>query len=196
MAKRIFAALIMVGVFVAPVSVSYALESDIGVDGCTVLARAVYDEVHSTVSNGPGRSGPWSINIGGDEISVCKTASRTVSRAFTSAMQSAGVKVSWGGFLDREWDWPDSGGFCLSHFLSQCYPENSALGNGAVLSDSRHDMQKVQERWLAVSEAVRQQMYNPHSSNEVQFRDSDLRLRLGLSLRSISVAQLSVQTPD
>lgn len=191
MAKRIFAALFIAGVLVAPANEGYALESEIGVDGCAKLARAVYDEVHSTMNSGANRFGPWAINIGADEISICKTASRTVSRAFTSAMLSSGVKVSWGGFQDSGWDWPDSGGFCLSHFLSQCYPEKRELGNNVVLSDTSNDVQKVVPRWLAVSEAVRQQMYNRHSSDEVQFRDSDLRLRLGLSLRSISVARLS-----
>jgi hypothetical protein len=39
--------------------------------------------------------------------------------------------------------------------------------------------------WTIVSEAVMSDMYNPFSSDIVSFRYDDLKLRLGLSLRSI-----------
>jgi hypothetical protein len=43
----------------------------------------------------------------------------------------------------------------------------------------------VQNSWSAVMQSVMREMYNPISSDEVRFRDDDLRLRLGLSLRSL-----------
>ena len=109
-------------------------------------------------------------------ISVCEHAAKTVSNAFTSAMSSAGIDVSWSRGATQ------SGDYCWGHFLSQCYPDRNPLdaptidGSGAF----------VQQSWSIVSQAVMREMYNPHSSDEVRFRDSDLRLRIGLNLRSAS----------
>ena len=144
----------------------------IKIDGCAELARIVYDEVQSSVLHGPAGAGPWYINPGQGEIHVCRTAARTVSRAFTLAAQSAGLTV--------DWDERRGGGrYCLSGFLSQCYPGTRSL-SGSVGGYS-----PLGPIWLRVSQAVMSEMYNPYSSDEVRFRTDDLRLRLGLSLRSI-----------
>ncbi len=178
MAKRIFAALISALVLGLATPQTQAQLSPIEVDGCARLARVVYSEVSAAAVYGPNRAGPWSITLGQGELSVCGHTAKTVSQAFTSAMLSAGIDVSWPS------DNTDPGDYCLSHYLSQCYPDRNRVSysmNGA-------DAAFVQKSWSVVSQSVMREMYNPFSSDEVRFRDDDLKLRLGLSLRSIGVS--------
>ncbi len=139
-------------------------------DGCAELASVVYSEVLSTALNGVLHAGPWHFGTVYEDVHICATTSETVSRAFTSAMTSAGHDVSWSG---------RGGDACLSGFLSQCYPNRSNPW------DLPGDNRLVGEAWLAVSQSVLQQMHNPYSSNEVRFRSNELRLRLGLALRTV-----------
>ena len=175
MAKRTFAALLVSLIVALPASEASAQLSPIMIDGCARLARVIYSEVSAAATYGPGRSGPWLIDIGQGDISVCTHTAKTVSEAFTSAMMSAGIDVNWPSGSRS------SGDFCLSVFLSQCYPDRYPLSSLASSTDSM----LVQKSWAAVSQAVMREMYNPMSSDEVRFRDNDLKLRLGLSLRSV-----------
>ena len=180
MAKRIFAVLLVSMVAGLPNGQAGAQPVPVAVDGCAKLARLVYAEVSAATAYGPGHSGPWLIDQGQGDIAVCPHVAKTVSAAFTSAMTSVGVEVSWHG---ADFDGPpDRGDFCLSGFLSQCYPNQSP-----PLSDSiqRANDVMVQKSWAVVSQAVMREMYNPFSSDEVRFRDNDLKLRLGLALRAI-----------
>lgn len=152
-----------------------AEEIPVGIDGCALLARAVYSEVSAAATFGPGRSGPWIIDSGQGEIAMCTTTAKTVSRAFTSAMSSAGYAVHWGGSPHA------SSAHCLNRFLSRCYPNRDNGRAPGVGSDSAF----VQKTWSVVSRSVTRQMYNPFSSDEVRFRVNDLKLQLGLSLRAI-----------
>ncbi|MEL7187273.1 MAG: hypothetical protein AAFN50_12695 [Pseudomonadota bacterium] len=153
-----------------------AATEEIRIDGCAELARIVYDEVQSSVLRGPGGAGPWYINPGQGDIHVCRTAAKTVSRAFGLALQSAGVNFSWS-------DSVSPGDHCMRGFLSQCYP------NSRSVPGSEQQPDPVGPIWRKVSQAVMGEMYNPHSSDEVRFRADDLRLRLGLSLRNSSLEQ-------
>lgn len=153
-------------------SPSVSAADEIAIDGCAELARIVYDEVQSTVVRGPGGAGPWAINSGQGDIHVCRTAAKTVSRAFVLAVQSAGV----------EFRWADNAGtrdFCLGHYLSQCYPAPRPLPG------MQRQFDPIGPIWLKVSQTVMSEMYNPYSSDEVHFRTDELRLRLGLSLRTV-----------
>lgn len=180
MAKRIFAALGISLMVAMPVSDTQAQLTPITVDGCAKLARVIYSEVFSAAVYGPSKSGPWLIDQGQSDISVCSHTAKTVSRAFTSAMQSAGFGVNWR--RDRDDRNRDLGDYCLSGFLSQCYPDRYPMTSIA----SSLDASLVQKSWAAVSQTVMREMYNPISSDEVRFRDTDLKLRLGLSLRSLN----------
>lgn len=175
MAKRMFATLTVAAVLVVPTTGSQAQLNPIVVDGCAKLARVVYTEVASTAHYGPSRAGPWTIEIGQGDLEVCEHVTKTVTRAFTSAMRSAGVAVSWGAGRSRDDD------SCRRVFISQCYPDQNRLGDSPGESDAGF----VAKTWAVVSRAVMREMYNPHSSDEVRFRDSDLKLRLGLALRSV-----------
>jgi len=178
MAKRIFAVLISALVLGLATSQTQAQLSPIVVDGCAKLARVVYAEVSAAAIYGPHKSGPWSINLGQGDLSVCGHTARTVSQAFTSAMLSAGIDVSWPR------DDTSNGDFCWSGFLSQCYPERDRLSYSGIGADTAF----VRQSWSIVSQSVMREMYNPFSSDEVRFRDDDLKLRLGLSLRSVGVS--------
>ena len=152
-----------------------AVAAPVPVDGCAKLARIVYDEVQSNALNGTGRAGPWVIDYEGGDVEFCATASKTVSRAFTSAMASAGYSVTWDD------DRLHPGDYCAGHYLSQCYPDRYP-DPGQTFSPF------VSQSWAVVSRAVMGAMYNPYSSNEVRFRGDELRLRIGLGLRTVSRA--------
>ena len=172
MAKRIFAALISALVLGLATSQTQAQLSPIVVDGCAKLARAVYSEVSAAAVYGPNRAGPWAINLGQGDLSVCQHTAKTVSQAFTSAMLSAGIDVSWSRDETR------NGDFCWSGFLSQCYPERDRLSYSGVGTDAAF----VQQSWSIVSQSVMREMYNKFSSDEDRCRGDDRKLRLGLSL--------------
>lgn len=175
MAKRIFATPIVAAVLVLTATGSEAQLTPIAIDGCAKLARVIYSEVATAAHYGPTRSGPWTINIGQGDLEICEHTTRTVTRAFTSAMLSAGLTVTWGPDGDR------NGDFCWSGFISQCYPDRDHVGYSSTVSGSGF----VEKTWSVVSQAVMREMYNPYSSDEVRFRDDDLRLRIGLALRSV-----------
>ena len=181
MAKRIFAALAAALLVAMPASDTHGQITPVAIDGCAKLARVIYSEVSSAATFGPGRSGPWLIDQGQGDISVCSHTAKTVSRAFTSAMLSAGFDVNWQ--RDRGDGSVDRGDYCLSAFLSQCYPDRYPIST--MVSSANAGL--VQRSWTAVTQTVMREMYNPISSDEVRFRDSDLKLRLGLSLRSVRV---------
>lgn len=180
MAKWIFALLAAATLVGLPHQKAYGQPIPVSIDGCAKLARVIYDEVSAAALYGPGNSGPWLIHIGQGDISVCTHTAKTVSRAFTSAMMSAGISVNWQSYPGNPGD------FCLSAFLSQCYPSRYPLESASIGVDSA----MVSQSWTIVSRAVMREMYNSLSSDEVRFRDSDLKLRLGLSLRSVNRPQL------
>lgn len=178
MATRNIALLLAVWVLAIAASEARAQPIPVSVDGCAELARVVYAEVSAAALYGPGKSGPWVIDAAQGDIAVCSHTAKTVSTAFTAAMMSAGIEVFW------RRDSGSQGDFCLSRFLSQCVPNRHSrffVGYGA-------DTTLVRKSWAVVSRAIMREMHNPFSSDEVRFRDSDLRLRIGLSLRSVGAA--------
>ena len=170
----------LIGLLIAlAVSDSKARSTKVTVDGCAMLARTVYSEVSSSANYGPANAGPWLIDQGRGDILVCEHVAKTVSRAFTAAMLSAGIDVSWQ--RDRSGRTAGRDHYCRSAFLSQCSPDKiRPSGKGSDADDTI-----VKKTWGIVAKAVMREMYNPISSNKVNFRSNDLKLRLGLSLRSV-----------
>lgn len=175
MAKRIFAVFALAPLLLLPILAAQAQVSPISVDGCAKLARVVYSEVAAAATHGPTRAGPWTINLGQGDLEICEHTARTVSRAFTSAMLSAGFSVSWGPDRNR------NGDYCLSSKISECYPHRDWI----TYYDQTQAVGLVPKTWSIVSQAVMREMYNPFSSDEIRFRDDDLKLRIGLALRSV-----------
>ncbi len=126
MAKRNFAALMLASIAaLAVTNNARAQEPFIGVDGCAVLAQLVYAEVTAAAWYRSSSHRPWMSKPRATEITVCNQTTRTVSKAFTSAMTSVGAEVRWGYPSD------DPGDYCWSGFLDQCYPDRSRLGASA-----------------------------------------------------------------
>ena len=175
MANRNFAILLVVIMLGLTANSARAQTMSVAVDDCAALARIIYTEVSAAARYGPGSSGPWIISSGQGDIALCEHAARVVSRAFTSAMMSAGIAVYWDNFPQQRGD------YCLSGLLSQCYPKRDSV----FLVADNADSVLVSKIWTVVSQAVMRQMYNPFSSDEVRFRSDELKLKIGLSLRSI-----------
>ena len=174
MAKRIFAALTVL----LYAATAHGQLTPVAIDGCAKLARVVHSEVAAAATHGPGKSGPWRIDLGQGDVLICTHTARTVSRAFTSARRSTGYTVNWHVDFVAENAGPID--YCLNAFLSQCSPDRNSVD---IVEQSDPDF--VKAIWVLVAQAVMQEMYNPVSSDEVRFRDNDLKLRIGLSLRSV-----------
>lgn len=144
----------------------------VSIDGCAQLARIIHAEVSSAMRNGPERAGPWVIESGTAEPSTCATAATTSSRAFAAAMRSAGILV----------EWSEGAEVCPRAFISQCRPHRR-IEPGAfpqVYPDV------VASAWDIVARSVMENMFNRHSSDEVRFAENDLRLQIGLRLRTLA----------
>ncbi len=175
MAKWRFAAIAVALVILMTFDESQARTIPVEIDGCALLARIVHDEVGSAALYGPGNGGPWRLDPALDRPHECGTVTRTVSRAYTSAMTSAGYDVRWHDGKDR------SGDHCFSMHLPQCYPNR----DGSDFDTTASSTDFVQQTWSVVSQTVMRHMANPHSSDVIRFNGASLRLRLGLSLRTI-----------
>ena len=176
MARRSLATLVVALLIALAASDTHGRPLEVAVDGCAMLARTIYTEVSASAIYGPANAGPWLIDQGRGDILVCEHVAKTVSRAFTAAMLSAGIDVNWRRGKNTGRD-----RYCRSAFLSQCNPDN--YRTSAKVSSA--DESVVQKTWAIVAQSVMREMYNPISSDEVYFRSNDLKLRLGLSLRSI-----------
>jgi len=88
----------------------------VGVDGCAVLAMLVFTEV-TEAGFRVGRESGSLAYPGPDEITICNQTARTVTAAFAFSLRQMNIYVAWGYHSGS------SGDYCLSHFLSQCYPD-------------------------------------------------------------------------
>lgn len=141
----------------------------IGIDGCAILASVVYTEVTEArlgYSSGPGGN---PLYAGRNEITLCNQAARSATRAFTAALRHSNLYVSWGFHTGY------SGDYCLSHFLSQCYPG----GNPAMPPFGKEDRAFVMRSWQAVQGAVQNNMAPNPGSDVARFNS----LELGRSIR-------------
>jgi hypothetical protein len=152
----------------APASPQQAL---VGVDGCAILASVVYTEVTQArlgYSSGPGAD---LLYAGQDEITLCNQSTRSVTRAFTSALRHTNIHVTWGFHTGY------SGDYCLSHFLSQCYPR----GNPAMPSLSKSERSFVIRSWQAVHDSVQYRMAQYPGRDVARFQADEL----GRSIRRL-----------
>ncbi len=155
----------------APASAQQAL---VGVDGCAILASVVYTEVTEARlghSSGPGRDLLYS---GQDEITLCNQSTRSVTSAFTSALRDTNIHVTWGFHQGY------SGDYCLSHFLSQCYPR----GNPALPPLTKSERSFVTRSWQAVHDSVQFRMARYPGSDVARFQADEL----GHSIRRLVYA--------
>ena len=136
----------------------------VGIDGCAILASVVYTEVTEArlgVSSGPGGN---PLYAGRNEITLCNQTTRSVTRAFTAALRQANLYVTWGFHTGY------SGDYCLSHFLSECYP----AGDPAMPPFRREDRSFVMRSWWAVQGAVQINMTPGPGSDAARFNGLEL----------------------
>jgi len=162
-----------------PASAQHAV---IGVDGCAILASVVYTEVTQARLGDLSGSGADLLYAGRDEITLCNQSARSVTRAFSAALRSMNIHVTWGFHTGY------SGDYCLSHFLSQCYPR----GNPAMPALSKSEQLFVVRSWRAVHDSVQPRMAHYPGSDVARFQAA----RLGRSIRrSVLAAGSADQLP-
>jgi len=168
MAKRNFAALMLLSIATLAVATNArAHEVFNAADGCATLAKLVHAEVTSSAWDMPNLFTPALDDAGEGKISICIQTTRTLSKAFTSAMTSIGAPVRWG------YPGIEPGDVCLSIDLDQCYPERTRLGS-------------ARRTWDVVSKTVKQAMPYGMATDLSIFSSSTLRqaLRTALSERA------------
>ncbi len=158
------AATLLVGAADAP----HAQQRGADVDGCAVLADAVYGEIFVSALFGSYRLPPEPGQ--GDALS-CEYTAAAVSAGFSRAMAAMNVYVTWAGT-----DAPSST-ICTTGDLALCTPVTKPMFSGGAL-----DSASVHEMWLLVSNIVSRNMPMGTMSDRSSFREYELRIRLSDAL--------------
>ena len=166
----VFTAALVIGFMT--MSGARAQDPVIGVDGCAILAMLVYTEVTQSRWYGSGGIGGLPTYPGPDEITICNQTTRSVTGAFTSSLRQMNIYVSWG------YRSGSSGDYCLSHFLSQCYPDR----NPYMPSPGTTETAFVLHSWRAVHDAIRRSMPGVSGSDVARFSQMELRRDIRRSL--------------
>ena len=156
-----------------------AQHAAIGVDGCAILASVIYTELTQARLGYTSPSGADLPYAGRDEITLCNQSARSVTGAFSAALRSTNIHVTWGFHTGY------SGDFCLSHFLSQCYPR----GNPAMPALSKSEQSFLMRSWHAVHDSVQRRMAHYPGSDVARFKAGELG-------RSIRRSVLAAGTED
>jgi hypothetical protein len=158
--------------FASP-GVARADSAVIGVDGCAILASIVYTEVTEARLGFAAGHGSNPLYAGRNEITLCNQMTRSVTGAYKAALRQTNIYITWG------FDAGYSGDYCLSHFLSQCYP----TGDPAMPPLSRDEYSFVVRSWQAVQDSVQYRVVQYPGSDVARFRDHDLRQGIRRSIR-------------
>ena len=110
---------------------------------------------------------------GRNEITLCNQATRSVTSAYSAALRESSIFVTWGFHAGY------SGDYCLSHFMSQCYPR----GNPAMPALGEEERAFVSGSWQAVRDAVQFRMAHYPGSDVARFRADDLQQSIRRSIR-------------
>ena len=158
----------------------------IGVDGCAILASLVYTEVTEARLGFSSRYGGDPLYAGRNEITLCNQATRSVTSAYSAALRQSNIFVTWGFHAGY------SGDYCLSHFLSQCYP----TGNPAMPPLGEDERAFLAHSWQAVRDSVHYRMAQYPGSDVARFRDHDLRQSIRRSIRVGGIGNRSQTFPQ
>ena len=150
-----------------------------GVDGCAILASLVYTEVTEARLGFSSRYGTDPLYAGRNEITLCNQATRSVTSAYSAALRQSNIFVTWGFHTGY------GGDYCLSHFLSQCYPS----GNPAMPPLGEDERSFLARSWQAVRDSVHFRMAHYPGGDVVRFRDHDLRQSIRRSIRFGAIEQ-------
>ncbi len=166
--NSLVAAVTAVIMLIGIVEESRAQQQFTDVDGCAVLADAVYGEILFSTLFASSRLPPEPGQ--GDALSCDHTAA-SVSSGFARAMIAMNVYVTWTVPA------PQSNTICASGDLAYCYP----LAKPMVFRGAP-DTASVIEMWQAVSGIVSRTMPLGTMSDRSSFREHELRLHLSYAL--------------
>ena len=157
----------------------------IGVDGCAILASLVYTEVTEARLGYSTGYGSDALYAGRNEITLCNQATRSVTSAYAAALRQSNIFVTWGFHTGY------GGDYCLSHFLSQCYP----AGNPAMPPLGEDERAFLARSWQAVRDSVHYRMAGYPGSDVARFRDHALRQSIRRSIRFGAIGNPSQTFP-
>lgn len=146
-----------------------AANADIGVDACLILTDTIYRQVAAGARSG------WrvaALPLRTNEPAVCSDTARAVSKGFTRAMAERNLYITWSS-PERQ-----RGDVCLSHDLSQCYPNQDPL----VPLFSLYDAAFVVQQWQTVQATIRAAMPAGTASDVSRFDPVFVGVRLQRSL--------------
>lgn len=153
----------------------------IGVDGCAILASVVFTEVTEARLGYSAGSPRDLLYAGRGEITVCNETTRSVTGAFAAALRQSNLYVTWGFHTGYRGD------YCLSHFLSQCYP----TGDPAMPPLAEIERSFVLRSWQAVQDSVHYRMASHPGTDVARFEVNELARSIR---RSIAVG--STENPS
>jgi hypothetical protein len=182
MAKRNFASSLLIAVTsiaLAPAT-AMAQPGTGDEDGCTILAELVYAQVVGSGLSGPGRYAAVPETLGRDEMTLCHETTRVTSKAFTAALAQMNIYISWNDGLG------DSGDYCASHYLSQCYPDRDPLDTFATVAEGVF----LHDTWRAVQHTVGRRMPSRFASDTARFSAREIRRSLRDSLAKFTTGTL------
>ncbi len=170
MQKRtlLLAAFIVGGNLIGAPGESRAQQRHTAVDGCAVLANAVYGEVIASALFAGYRLPP---EPGQGDALNCDATAASVSAGFTRAMAAMNVYLTWATPIRQ----PEA--VCSSGDLMLCHPSAQP-----VMSYGALDANSVAEMWQVVAAAVSKSMPLGTMSDRSSFREYELRLRLSDAL--------------
>ena len=145
----------------------------IGVDGCGILASVVFTEVTGARHGFSPGYGSDLLYAGRNEITLCNQATRSVTGAYKAALRQSNIYVTWGFHSGY------SGDYCLSHFLSQCYPTRDP----AMPPLTPDERSFIMRSWQAVRDSVHYRMAQYPGSDVARFGGDDLRRSIRQSMR-------------
>ena len=144
-----------------------------GVDGCAILASVVFTEVTEARLGFSSSYESDLLYAGRNETTLCNDTTRSVTGAYKAALRQSNIYVTWGFHTGY------SGDYCLSHFLSQCYP----TGDPAMPPLSSDERSFVVRTWQAVRDSVHYRMASYPGSDVARFEDHDLRRSIRRSMQ-------------
>lgn len=136
-------------------------------DGCAALSSAVYHSV-SAAGLGGWRSDPSTWYPDHSATLSCDNTATAVSAGFTQAMQTLNLYVTWPTPEQQRGD------VCLSHDLSQCYPQQHPFVPTFALSDAAF----VMNSWVSVQTTVLDSMPAGAAANVSRFNRNMMNQRL------------------
>jgi hypothetical protein len=173
MTKRTFTiACFLLVAGIVPPAAARADNAVIGVDGCAILASVVFTEVTEARLGFTSSYGSDLLYAGRNEITLCNHTTRSVTGAFKAALRQSNIYVTWGFHTGY------SGDYCLSHFLSQCYPTRDPAMPPLTLEERSF----VMRSWQAVRDSVHYRMAQYPGSDVARFGDHDLRRSIRRSM--------------